>query len=486
MKKNTTTLTLYLLIFCGPSYADFWAGSSRDLSLSVLGNKVAIACHNCYSPDDSNVNLSQALQQIHQGQAANADLIEIDLVAHNGSWVVSHGTNIGPDYNDVFSDNAFRTGSAIPFIEIKTNFNQQSYADMLVNTINSYEYLNTGGLVVIRSFHTAALDKIAIALENIDAIRASRIRLSRLYHNNAYGSLLDWQNNIAYMSDKYNMVEFNSKTENLASLIEYAKARDLGINLWTIRGYSEIFAAAYRDSVDALTVDSGSGRSREANIELARSVVEDNTNLLYFSMAEQNLIQDDYLHFYDRNNSSYRYRHDSALPGWEWLANIGEDRYGGSLVFDKNDSEYIRFYDRDNNANEGYFIYAVVNFDSFSTSTTQAIVNKSDSGGFALELNGGNLRFGVHVGGTYHYVTHPLSSLNGTNAYQIIGAYDGHGGVRMWIDGNEVGSAPSISGTVTQNNSPIVVGADPQGPYNQRFFFSGKIQTVSVQSWGHH
>ena len=486
MNKNTTILTLYLLIFCGPSYADFWAGSSRNLSLSALGNKVAVACHNCYSPDDSNVTLSQALQQIHQGQAADADLIEIDLVAHNGSWVVSHGTNIGPDYNDVFSDNTFRNGSAIPFIEIKTNFSQQAYADMLVNTINTYGYLNTGDLVIIRSFHSAALDKIAIALENIDSARSSRVRLSRLYQNKTYSSLLDWQKNIIEMSNKYHMVEFNSKTKNLVSLIELAKAKGLGINLWTIRDYAEVFAAAYRDSVDALTIDSGSGRSREDNIRLAKSVVTDNTNLLYFNMAKQNFNQTDHLHFYDRNHSMYQYRHSSNSPEWEWLENIGEDRYGGSLVLNKNDAEYIRFYDRDNNTSEGYFIYAVVNFDSFSTNTTQAIVNKSDSGGFALELNGGSLRFGVHVEGSYHYVTHPLSALNGTDAYQIIGAYDGNGGVRMWVDGNEVGSPPNISGTVTPNNSPIVVGADPQGPDNQRFFFSGKIQTVSVQSWGHH
>jgi hypothetical protein len=73
------------------------------------------------------------------------------------------------------------------------------------------------------------------------------------------------------------------------------------------------------------------------------------------------------------------------------------------------------------------------------------------------------------------------SHLNETDAYQIIGAYDGDGGVRLWIDGKEVGTAPFVSGGVTHNDSAIVVGADPQGNNDERYFFSGKIQQVNVQ-----
>ena len=111
-------LFLWIGIFSTYAISDIWSGSDRVFSQSALGNTLAISCHNCYSPNDSNVSLNQALTYIHQGQSAGADLIEIDLVAHNNSWVVSHGSTIGPDYADVLADSAFRNGNQIPFIEI--------------------------------------------------------------------------------------------------------------------------------------------------------------------------------------------------------------------------------------------------------------------------------------------------------------------------------------------------------------------------------
>ena len=34
------------------------------------------------------------------------------------------------------------------------------------------------------------------------------------------------------------------------------------------------------------------------------------------------------------------------------------------------------------------------------------------------------------------------------------------------------------------NDSPVVLGADPQGETERRFYFSGKIQQVMVLTWG--
>ena len=128
----------------------------------------------------------------------------------------------------------------------------------------------------------------------------------------------------------------------------------------------------------------------------------------------------------------------------------------------------------------------MVNFDDLNPNTTASIIAKSDSGGFALEQDGGVLRFGVHVNGAYHYAVAPMAAFNGTNSYFIIGAYDGNGAVRLWVNNVERTPSAAVTGGVTHNSSPIVVGADPQGATDRRFFFKGKVQQVMVQKWRDH
>ncbi len=64
------------------------------------------------------------------------------------------------------------------------------------------------------------------------------------------------------------------------------------------------------------------------------------------------------------------------------------------------------------------------------------------------------------------------------------GASDGSGGVRMMVDGNDVNVVvANVNGGVLQNNSPFVVGADPQGAVNRRYYFEGSAQWIKVVSW---
>ena len=143
-------------------------------------------------------------------------------------------------------------------------------------------------------------------------------------------------------------------------------------------------------------------------------------------------------------------------------------------------------WDADNDTAGGYLVTAVVNFDDLNPATTASVIAKSDSGGFALEQNAGSLRFGVHANGSYHYASVPMTAFNGTDSYFIIGAYDGNGAVRLWVNNAERTPSIAVTGGVTQNNSPVVIGADPQGATDRRFFFKGKVQQVAVQKWRDH
>ena len=174
----------------------------------------------------------------------------------------------------------------------------------------------------------------------------------------------------------------------------------------------------------------------------------------------------------------------------------GEDRFGGSLIFEADEEQSLTLYDADTPAGEGYFVSVLANFDDLEVpgGEVRSLVAKSDGGGFAIELYNPAgisptvLRFGVRVGGEYHYATYPARSLNGTDSYWITGAYDGDGAVRMWVNNSDDGVTTSdgIAGGVVNNNSPIVIGADPQGAVERRFHISAKIQRVNIQRWGDH
>ena len=166
---------------------------------------------------------------------------------------------------------------------------------------------------------------------------------------------------------------------------------------------------------------------------------------------------------------------------------------GSYLDFDAASGHTLAFHDGDNNADEGYFVVAVFQTDSPSGTAedTQAIVSKADSGGFALELDQGvtdTLRYGVRVNGEYNYATRSTSALSTSQLHMVMGAFDGNGKVRLWLDASDSGvnESSTLTGGVDTNNSPIRIGADPEGSSGHRFYFDGKLQMVSVHKWRNH
>jgi len=147
----------------------------------------------------------------------------------------------------------------------------------------------------------------------------------------------------------------------------------------------------------------------------------------------------------------------------------------------------------DNDPGEGYFVVAVYKPDLLQGNgfDTQAIVSKADSGGFALEIDrepSRVLRYGVRVGGGYEYATQSTSYQSSSQLHFVIGAFDGNGKVRLWLDGSDTGVTESavLSNGVQQNDVPIRIGADPQGTTATRFYFDGAIQMISIHKWSNH
>jgi hypothetical protein len=282
----------------------------------------------------------------------------------------------------------------------------------------------------------------------------------------------------------YHGVEFQYQSANLYGAMTYAQSLDLGTNVWTIpSSMGEVFVTTLRDEVDAITCD--------YPVPLARQVIQDKNGLVYFNAARQPAGTKP-TWYKDTAVTAFAPTNSIGVPSMQDVG-LGKPLFGSVLMLDAASSKFVGTYDADNTSTGGILVSAVVQFDETTPSLadTSVILGKADAGAFTLELYKGSttvLRFGVYVNGGYQYATYPVSKLTTSQSYVITGAYDGDGGVWLWVNNSAADSttAGPFTAGVTANDSPILIGADPQGAASQRFHFSGQIQTAIVQSWVNH
>ena len=89
---------------------------------------------------------------------------------------------------------------------------------------------------------------------------------------------------------------------------------------------------------------------------------------------------------------------------------------------------------------------------------------------------------------TYHYADISVGGLDTNHAHFIMGSYDGAGRVRLWVNNSDSGVDESavLSGGVTTNDVPAMLGADPQGLTGTRYHFTGRVQMAMLQTWRDH
>lgn len=470
----------------------FWR-MHRAMATSPHGHVCAISAHNAYEDGlaSAAANLTETLRVVHAAQSAGADLIELDIVEAGGQVLVDHddtGATARASLADVLDDAALRSGDQILFIEIKETTPTEAFVRALLDIIAARraDYAHDGRHVVLRTFNNrrANLDHARTLLDSPEYVLIRPyVRLSVLFSRaEASRALID------SAAERYDMVEFEYRSPELMRHVAQARSLGLGVNVYTIpSAFGEVFVASMRESIDAVTVDYPIAASR-------RVVEEDNGQFFLDASGEL-----------DSSVSTVASHHTGMavvpLPvngaGAPRLAVGGpsDPLVGGRLVFESSAMRAARLYDADARAGEGVFLAAVVRFGTLAIpdATTMSVLAKSNTGGWALELRnpsgseGTILRFGVYVGGAYHYATAPASALTTSRAHFITCAYDGDGGVRMWID-NDAGPVMVVStrGGVVNNDVPMMLGADPEDGGAARFYFDGEIQMAMVQAWGAH
>lgn len=470
----------------------YWSGVDRTFATTEFGNVAAIAAHNCYSHDLSKPhdNLAKTLRNVHTAQRDGADLIELDIKYQHGEIYVDHeddkGIN-GAKLSDVFADKALLAGDQILFIEIKEENPTETFVQKLLQQIENTQIAREGRPVVFRAFEERSrnLTLIQEALKSPKHQELKKhFRLHVFIRRNAERSTKQFHSKIRQAKESgFDGVEFRYDATNLHSGIGYAKSLGLGVGVFTIpKEFGEVFIAGLREDVDSMVVD--------YSIKKSRQVVKDQNGLVYFNSATFSPMISQAKYFGPEDGAAIHLVGDRC----PLLTSFGHSRPMFGTVMEFGRPRCAKLYDADNAPNQGYLVSTVVTIPNHVVDgQTEAIISKADNGGFALEIHNPSglrppvLRFGVRVKDDYVYAETPTAKLKGLQSHFIVGAYDGKGGVRMWIDGKDAGvTSKNADGGVVQNNSPITVGADPQGAKNQRYHFNGAIQQIQVQDWGSH
>ncbi len=133
--------------------------------------------------------------------------------------------------------------------------------------------------------------------------------------------------------------------------------------------------------------------------------------------------------------------------------------YGTALDFDGSEDWVDAGNDASLDVTGSITVEAVVKLSERSADTVP-IVAKGDSQ-YALRLEKGTPQFAVHDGSTRHSVT--AASDHWTGWHRIAGVYDGST-LRLYIDGNEVGTA-SHSGGIRSTDASVGIAHDTQSKY---------------------
>lgn len=488
-----------------------WEGVARALATTPLGHICAVNYHNCYVDDTSAApadNLTDTLNLIHAAQAADVDCVELDVHVDAGLWYVAHDAGLNyPAFaarlESVLQDPALQAGDQLLFLELKPTSVARDDIAALLTLLADNGYAVNGRPVVIRSFYERDGGQHALDLLG----DATFLPFHRHYfwvfalckHGDSGDSPATAGAIAAVAAAGYAGVEIQTAstwTKNLFALTRLAQGLGLCTGQWTIKdsspatyGSGEVWVHAFREELDVITTDYDPGAAVQD--------VEEDSTLLYMNVWDQPSGVESVAWFRGTTPDTIGVG-GVAEPALVTRSPL-EDMTGRALQFDASQTEALVFHDADVPAGDGYFASALVNLTrtGLAPSTTHVLVGKADGGAFSLELRSDGsgeaetLRFGVFVddpvlGADYYYASANVGALgiNGTDSYLVVGAYNGSGRVGLYVNGRLAAeSTEVITGGVVPNDSPVVVGGDPDGPGGVRFHFDGMIQMVSVQRW---
>ena len=473
----------------------YWNGVARDFAQSPLGHRMGVVCHNCYEEDAGSpaANLDDTHALLINAVADEADLLEFDVRYYEGDWRLEHDDTPGSDavfFEDILEFESLMEWDQPLFIEVKERDPSPAALQELLRMVLDAGFATNGRPVFFRAFRDVRYDNLHYLKEALDSgsypHHENYIRLHVLLKEDSSETTSGFHDLIDEAATSgFHGVNFNWRTPDLFNLIEYAKSHGLGTSMWTVpERMGEAWCASMREDIDALVVD--------YDLSDCRQVVEEDTSLVYLNTARAD--SDTEIEWYRSGRESERILITTSEHPTMTHRSSGSGLYGPSLEFNRALGTSLPLYDADNDPGAGFFLATTVEFDDvdLDNGEKQAIFSKADDGGFALELRGGalttSLRFSVHIDGSYRYAEKTLVGIDTSKSHFIMAAYDGDGRVRLWLNNSDdwVDESSIYTTGVTENDSPVRLGADPEGSTSTRYHFSGRIQMAMLQKWRDH
>jgi hypothetical protein len=517
-----TTFTT-VVEFLGGDKLPPWTGVARTLPVTPLGKSVGVSCHNCYAgPGNAVLSVSDVNAKIDGALGHGADLIELDVVEIGGVIHASHdvvATADGrPTLQQVLDNPALSASDAMLFLEVKgSTVDAAGFAQLLLNVLEANRgYVHNGRPVFLRGFREMVPHLLALqgALTQRPLLRPY-VRFHVLYWDNVGSSPAEVVSILSteVLAHGFHGVEVNHLSPFLTQFAAFASQHDLLMGTWTLPGgFGELYTAALRDDVDQLTGEFRADQLRRAVVEenvagafnlgrapvLADKVVVD--RVVPSPLTEQRAL----------NVAETPQQH--GTPGW---VDSVASAWGQELVFTAATHTALPLWDVNADPQQGFLLQASVRFDNLNLpdGVTSTILGKADGhSGVALELAGAggvtSLRFVVGDGMGLSVHEYPVGGVSlpaagvcgGADApqfsvpleagrtYRVVGAFDGNGGVYLFINGRCAATArPELTLGVPANSLPFLVGASPipAAPFATSFF-DGAVQSATVLRWGDH
>ncbi|WP_206484678.1 hypothetical protein [Thalassotalea sp. G2M2-11] len=262
----------------------FWQGLDAQFAESpTTGNKVAIACHNCYINDSADV--LDTYQVIEAAIEERVDIIELDIVIPNGrskQAMVSHElASKQVSFEKIVDNSLLRQSDVNIFLEVKGKIkNKQSirnFLDVLMKYKSEggeYEYFNQNRMFVLRSF------EYETTLYNIREVLTERkyqeiisfIKLSRIHYVKAQDAMLAEIEQAHECGMSMVELDYHLGEEQINVLNDYAESLGLGVSVYTFDEYNyKEGVSALKNNIEVMTVDS-STLIEDAN--LSNSLIE--------------------------------------------------------------------------------------------------------------------------------------------------------------------------------------------------------------------
>jgi hypothetical protein len=325
---------------------------------------------------------------------------------------------------------------------------------------------------------------------------------------------VEWRVRERVAARGFHGVELQYTSPWLPHFAAAAAARGLMFGAYTLPGpLGEVAAASLRDTVDQLT--------GEYRADLLRAAVEERNVAGAFDVGRapvgggravvERVVP---VPLREERVLDARPGDAAATPGWAALRDEG---LGDALLFRSASPSLLPLWDVDvepaPGAREGFLLDVTARLDRLGEGEDQVLLGKRDGAtGAALEVvnrgGAGWVRFVVGLGGAGVEHAYPVDGVpapgdaacGGAPAelftapvargevHRFTGAYDGDGGVYLFIDGRCAATArPAATGSVAPNAVPFAVGGAPvDGAPWVRAALDGAVPRAAVLRWGDH